>query len=877
MICRITAAVALLLLQLLAMSLEARPRESAQKIPQLRKTLQECREKKDLPGESLALLRLGVAEADLGNVDNARSNLTDAAKMMSVQNDVVGTWMAHFALAHVENAMGRPEEAIVLIEKALAMIAEAGRSGASFSLRPLLAASGLTPEAIDSFEAESKLLAASVLHEHIEPITRDLYGSLLTQTGQLERAEKELNEARRASQGKYDFSIAAHFGDLRFRQERHDEARAHYREAVNGFAAGSPVLLLDRQTVLAGIYDRLAQLELVTGHPERARHWNDQSLAIALSLGGPGATHDEVLPVTHAGLRDALKVAAAMKNVRRQAAIEARLGNLQIVHRKYGSAAAHFERSLQLYGSLSDPPPTETSTWGDLCLVYIKTGNYAAAESVLAHAHQRVGNRSDLGDDMLAFIETTLRLYRGQATVDDLKASVERYIRHVPAAEIEAAGDVQRLVESAAMVFKTNDFSLIEAPSGDTMFGTTMRLAEGAQQFQQGNFESARTIWLDALEKNPGDADRAGLLLMIGMSYYSEGNLTQASSWFAEGTTILEAGIDDLRSEDMLMQYLEDHQGYYVALIESLVSVGKIEQGFEAAERARARAFLRLLGNRRLRPPPGSGIAVVQHAEELRRKIDNWDIDPDPDTSLADLRQQYQALLPRVQVVAGEYESLTNIRAQPIDAVKNALPEDTTLLSYFVTPFSAHAWILDKETLEHVRLRVNESELNRISCWAFQLADRRSALPVDDSGCGADPANAADAYAALIAPLRNKIRKKRLMIVPHGELHYVPFPALYDHERGRYLIQDYPITSVPSASTIRFLREKESPVGGAALVLGPPGDGASSRRQPRSAGGRLEASYDGEARRGGKGGRALSVERQGRPSAYRCPRDLRRD
>ena len=307
---------------------------------------------------------------------------------------------------------------------------------------------------------------------------------------------------------------------------------------------------------------------------------------------------------------------------------------------------------------------------------------------------------------------------------------------------------------------------------------------------------------------------------MIGLSYFMEGNVEQASHWLAEGTAIQEAGIDDLQSEDMVMQYVGDQGVYYNALIESLAFGGKIEQSFEAAERARTRAFLRLLGNRRLKPPTGSKFAVVQQADELRRKIENWKGKTQPGMTLADLRQQYEAIQPRVQVVAREYASLTSVPAQQIDAVRKELPENTTLLSYFVTKFGIHAWILDKETLKHVRLTVNKAKMSRISCWAFELAGR--SMLAADGACPAGLANPAEAYAALIAPLRSKIRKKRLMIVPHGDLHYVPFAALYDEKHRRYLVEDYPITYVPSASTIRFLREKESPVGGAALVFGDP-------------------------------------------------------
>ncbi|HEX6159148.1 MAG TPA: tetratricopeptide repeat protein, partial [Thermoanaerobaculia bacterium] len=429
------AAVAALLLQLLAASLDAQQPEPAQKSEQLRKALQEHREKKDLHREALTLLRLGAVEADLGRIDGARSALTDAAKKMRAQNDAIGTWLAHFLLAHVENAVGRPKEAIAQLEAALAVIDHAYRSTAPVSVEALLASSGLPPETIDALASNPELKKPRILQEHLEPLTHDLYGSVLTKTGQLEKAEEELNEAAVGSRrggGSYDFSIAAHLGDLRFRQQRYDEARAHYRKALSGLAKGAAVLLLDRKTVEAGIYDRLAHLEIITGHPEEARRWNDKALEIARSPGGPRSMQRERLPVTDAELREALKVAAAMKNVARQAAIESRLGNLQMTNGNDGSAASHFERSVQLYQSLHDLT-AETTAWGDLCLLYIRTRNYAAAENALTRARKRVGNRSEYGDDMLAWLETTMRFQRGKASAADFRASVERYIRHTPA------------------------------------------------------------------------------------------------------------------------------------------------------------------------------------------------------------------------------------------------------------------------------------------------------------------------------------------------------------------------------------------------------------------------------------------------------------
>jgi CHAT domain-containing protein len=53
-------------------------------------------------------------------------------------------------------------------------------------------------------------------------------------------------------------------------------------------------------------------------------------------------------------------------------------------------------------------------------------------------------------------------------------------------------------------------------------------------------------------------------------------------------------------------------------------------------------------------------------------------------------------------------------------------------------------------------------------------------------------------------------------------LHYVPFAALRDPKRKRYLVQDYTLSYLPSASALPLLRARESPMHGTALVLGDP-------------------------------------------------------
>lgn len=285
---RIAAAV---LLSLFALSLHAQTQQQTliQPTPQARqqltKTLQEYRASKDRHGEAVTLLQLGMTELGLGNVSGARSNLAEAVEKMRAQNDLVGAWMALLLLSQIEVAAGRPAEALPHVERALTTLNEAKTSTSRFSLETLVAlgaVSGLPPEMRQLLEGPNAGAIKSLMIQYsFEPMTHDLHGSVLTEVGQFEKAEAELKAAAAGAtfaQGMYDFSIESHFGDLRFRQQRYDEARTHYVRALNSSSTAATMLPMGGgQQIQAGIYDRLVRLETVTGHPEEAKRWSQKA------------------------------------------------------------------------------------------------------------------------------------------------------------------------------------------------------------------------------------------------------------------------------------------------------------------------------------------------------------------------------------------------------------------------------------------------------------------------------------------------------------------------------------------------------------------------------------------------------------------------
>src|SRR5207237_1906701 len=73
-------------------------------------------------------------------------------------------------------------------------------------------------------------------------------------------------------------------------------------------------------------------------------------------------------------------------------------------------------------------------------------------------------------------------------------------------------------------------------------------------------------------------------------------------------------------------------------------------------------------------------------------------------------------------------------------------------------------------------------------------------------------------YQRLIAPVRDRLDGRSLIVVPHGFLHYVPFHAL--HDGAAYLIDAAPICYAPSAGVLHLCRQKRGTQRHTSLVLG---------------------------------------------------------
>jgi CHAT domain-containing protein len=132
------------------------------------------------------------------------------------------------------------------------------------------------------------------------------------------------------------------------------------------------------------------------------------------------------------------------------------------------------------------------------------------------------------------------------------------------------------------------------------------------------------------------------------------------------------------------------------------------------------------------------------------------------------------------------------------------LEPNEALIEYLVSDSTTIAFVVTTRGLSSVDLRVSHHSLATL----IDFARANLARPDDATASALLRAPLRRLYKQLIAPLESYLRgTKTLIIVPHGELHYLPFASLVippasggAGAREQFLIERYVLSYTPSAS-----------------------------------------------------------------------------
>jgi CHAT domain-containing protein len=354
------------------------------------------------------------------------------------------------------------------------------------------------------------------------------------------------------------------------------------------------------------------------------------------------------------------------------------------------------------------------------------------------------------------------------------------------------------------------------APADARLFSVAVEDVSNALLYAQslarlGRTDQARAM-LDTLLAMPEIRAMGNLywvaLYERGVIALKQGQRDQAIKLFTQSVEAIESVRSTISFEAAKIGFAGDKQTVYAALISALAQSGDWDDAFIYAERAKARALVDLLAQRRDLGPPPSADANVRALFARASTVDTSIGLASNDESVRGIKVVADARGSLGQV-APEAASLVSAQNIAIEQIAAKLGADESLIDYYAQGDDLFAFVLRRGGVTGFKLSAKGLDED---VRAF-----REAIDKRDARAGAIGVRLHD---RLIRPLDGALTGAKLTIAPHGVLHYLPFAALPNG--NGYLIDRFELRLIPSANTLVYLRAEPPKKLGQLLALGNP-------------------------------------------------------
>ncbi len=548
------------------------------------------------------------------------------------------------------------------------------------------------------------------------------------------------------------------------------------------------------------------------------------------------------------------------------------LNNLGKVHNDLGNrkeALKSYNQALQilpLNGSIEDEAQKAT-TLSNIGFVYKDLGDFQQALKFYNQAlplMQKVKDKSGEAKtrnniagiyDSFGDKQKALNFYN-QA----LSLSQEVNDKNAEAATLNNIGFVYKdLVNFKKSLEKLNQALRLRKEIGDKSGEAITRNNLGTVHFLLEDKKQALEFYKQALPLNREVEDKNGeaiTLHNIAKTHRDNGNLQTALTNSKAAVDIIENLRTKVDSNELRTSYFATVQDIYKLHIDILMqlhkqnpSLGYDAQALAASEKSRARGLLELLTEANADIRKGVNPELVAQEKRLQQLINSKEklrletvSDKNKSDNLIskDAAQRYKKevqnhinelnqLKAKIKTTSPKYAALKYPEPLNLPKIQQQLDKDTVLLQYSLGEKRSYLWKVTPDSLDSYELPKSQQ--------IEETANKLRNLLQDPSMQGVSPQETGKAATELskliLAPVADKLGKKRLVIVGDDALQYIPFAALADlnseQRQSLYtkdsqpearnqleqrdinyqpLLINHEIVHLPSASTIDILRKE---------------------------------------------------------------------
>jgi CHAT domain-containing protein len=424
---------------------------------------------------------------------------------------------------------------------------------------------------------------------------------------------------------------------------------------------------------------------------------------------------------------------------------------------------------------------------------------------------------------------------KGYASGDLGEALLPRGVDHCRSAlallsQQKDAGSVQQLTWLTGSVWNTlgvlhsylqewqealacfaQDLACCEALDDRHGMGLTFNnLGETYHKQGAGGWAKALTMYTRALElvREFGNVyEEIDVLRNLARLHVDRDELVSARAQYTRAIELIEQLRTGVSSEEGRTGFFTTVAATYAALVDLLIKGGEYGHAFDMTERARSRTFLELLSSHPVHRDASGPDALVAREQGLRTQIQAL-YGSLSQTSTADLEdiRRLEAELADVQRRLRRFDpadrNLQQVTPITHTAVQAQLPPKAALLAYFDAGAALVAFVITTDRLSVHRLTLTAKELER----AFDHEGHLNRLTPTLNGRLLRPWILDQLATRLITPLAHELQgMERLIILPAGQLHFVPFSALPyadGTDAGRVLGDVFEIFYAPSATLL---------------------------------------------------------------------------
>ena len=360
-------------------------------------------------------------------------------------------------------------------------------------------------------------------------------------------------------------------------------------------------------------------------------------------------------------------------------------------------------------------------------------------------------------------------------------------------------------LQDAVRISSSIHFTSVLAPA-DFDLGTLYRqagdLREAAQSIEEGLRASRR---LGAQYYLPRDLRASGELKA------AQHKVREADQLFSKAEDVMEA--IDINSDRANIALAAAMSETYLDHFKLAVDNGQYAQAFRILERVRGRVMLTKLLQRKSNPElpkPGPVTPAEAKLTELQLAIMRSHGERTRASLLDQLEEMERRLAFEENEASFKQERTSMTKPASLEEVQSTLGQDELLLEYVMAEPEAFCVAVTKKKVKVLPLSSGQRDIENLTTAFLQEIKSKHF----------DRSHASELYSALLEKPLSQFPKSRLIIMPDGLLHFLPFEALTDGSGG-FVLSSYTVSYTTSGSILRALRTtKTEPVRRPLLAVG---------------------------------------------------------